>query len=590
MKFIFSYLKKYKRQAIIALIIKIFGTLSELTLPYILEHMLDEIAPTKNLGLALLWGGIMIAIALLTRFFNVTSNRQGSALAQKVTYDIRKDLFNHSIKLSGEQMDKLGLPSIISRMTSDSYNIQGFIRAMMAVGIRGPILLVGGIVITLIMDVSMASVLCIITPIVTACVIILSIKGIPLFDRVQGFLDKVVRTMRENITGILVVKALSKEKYEKQRFSKANNDLTKAERNANIVMSLPSPLMHLFLNIGLSIVVLVGAYRVNGGFAKPGVILAFLTYFNLILNGVMGLRRIFMMLPKANASANRIKEVIDAPNTLMLLPQSSAAVTDSNAYIVFDNVSFGYNKYSENIDSGNFDGGKRQLSLEGIDFEIEKGGSLGIIGATGSGKTSIVNLLMRFYDTSSGNIFVGGKDIRTYPLSELRSMFGVVFQNDVVFADTLEENIRFGREVSNSEIEVAASDACAAEYIEEYSDKYLYKAAIHGANLSGGQKQRLLISRALAAKPEILILDDASSALDYKTDAALRKAIGENYKTSTTIVIAQRISSIMSLDKILMLDEGKILGYGTHDELMKNCPEYRDIYNVQMGEREVKNG
>ncbi len=584
MKFIFTYLKKYKGLIALAITIKFIGTLSELCLPYILEYMIDDVAPTRSMKATVFWGGLMVVVAIVTRFLNVTANRKGTDLAQKVTFEMRRDLFFHSINLSGSQMDEYGLPSIISRMTSDSYNIQSFIRAMMAMGIRAPILLIGGIGITMTMDIGMALILCIIAPIVIVCVVFLSLKGIPLFERVQGFLDKLVRIMRENITGIFVVKALSKEDYEKGRFESANNSLTKAERTAGVVMSMPGPVMNFFLNIGLTLVVLIGAYRVNGGLTKPGVILAFLTYFNLILNGAMGLNRIFMMLSKANASANRIETVVRAPKELTLLPEEEAAKTDSKAHIVFDRVSFGYSKNSTVQESLHFDGGERQMSLSDISFRIEKGGSLGIIGATGSGKTTIINLLMRFYDATEGNIFIAGKDIRTYPLTDLRRMFGVVFQNDAIFADTIAENISFGRNISQQEMELATEDACAAEFIEGYEDGFQHKAAIHGANLSGGQKQRLLISRALAGKPDILVLDDASSALDYRTDASLRKAIREHYDDSTTIIIAQRISSIMTLDHIIMLEDGKILGYGTHEELLENCPAYREIYDAQMGE------
>ncbi len=586
MKFIFSYLKNYRRLIVIALTIKFTGTLVELSLPYILEHLIDEVAPTKSLSAALFWGMLMVVMALLTRFLNISANRRGTAVAQKVAYNVRRDLFFHSIHLSGSQMDEYGLPSITSRMTSDSYNIQNFVRSMMAMGVRAPILLIGGICITMTMDVGMAAILCIIAPIVTICVVFLSFKGIPLFQRVQQLLDKVIRIMRENITGILVVKALSKEDHEKDRFGKANDDLTKAERTASIVMSLPGPAMNFFLNIGLTLVVLVGAWRVNAGITKPGVILAFLTYFNLILNGAMGLNRIFMMMSKANASAARIEAVIKAPEELVPLPQAEAATPKSQGHIVFEDVCFGYSKSSTAQQALSFDGGQRQLSLENISFQLEKGGSLGIIGATGSGKTTVINLLMRFYDATSGHIFIDGQDIRTYTLQQLRQKFGVVFQNDTIFADTLAQNIRFGRDVSDDQMTQAAQDARAAEFIAEYEDGFQHAAAIAGANLSGGQKQRLLIARALAAQPEILILDDASSALDYKTDAALRKAIREHHSTSTTVIIAQRISSIMTMDKILMLHEGRILGYGTHRELLETCPAYRDIFQAQMGEGE----
>lgn len=586
MRLIASYLKKYQKLIYLAITIKFLGTLGELSLPYLMEHLIDEVAPTKSLTSALCWGGLMVVLAGATRQLNVMANRRGAAIAQKTAYEVRRDLFWHSLNLSGSQLDDYGLPSITSRMTSDSYNIQNFIRAMMAVGIRAPILLIGGIGITLTMDVGLAAILCVIAPLAIALIVLISVKGIPLYGRVQQLLDRVVRVMRENITGIWVVKALSKEGYETERFAGANQDLTRAERTASLVMSLPGPVMSFFLNIGLTLVVLVGAYRVNGGATKPGVILAFLTYFNLILNGVIGLNRIFMMLSKANASANRIEAVINAPEELAPIPQETAAVPQREGHIVFDHVSFHYGEHSTAGKELHFDGGQRQMSLSDIDFTIPKGGSLGIIGATGCGKTTVINLLMRFYDTTEGHIFVDGKDIRTYPPKELRKKFGVVFQNDVVFADTIAENIRFGRELEEEVLEAAAGDACAAEFIGGYEDGFHHGAAIHGANFSGGQRQRLLIARALAADPEILILDDASSALDYKTDASLRKAIRQHHSGSTTIIIAQRISSIMTLDKILMLDEGKILGYGSHAELMENCPAYREIYEAQMGEGE----
>lgn len=586
MRFIITYLKRHQSLIYTTVLIKMLATLSELSLPYILEYLIDEVAPKQALAHAMVWGGLMIVIAVLTRFLNITANRRGSALAQKAAREMRRDLFFHSIHLNSSQMDAFGLPSITARMTSDSYNIQNFIRALMAMGIRAPILLLGGIAITLTMDVGMALILCIIAPIVIASVVFLSFKGIPLFERVQRLLDKLVRIMRENITGILVVKALSKEKYEKRRFADANDALTGAERTAGIVMSLPGPVMNFFLNIGLTLVVVVGAYRVNGGLAKPGVILAFLTYFNLILNGAMGLNRIFMMMSKANASAARIEAVVRAENELPCLPASDAAETSSSDHIIFDHVSFSYHGSSADAAGRQFDGGKRKMSLEEMHFSIKRGGSLGIIGPTGCGKTTVINLLMRFYDATKGHIFIDGKDIRTYPLDTLRRKFGVVFQNDMIFADTIAENIRFGRDVSEEALEQVAEDACAADFVHACEGAFQYRAAISGANFSGGQKQRLLIARALAAKPEILVLDDASSALDYKTDAALRKAIREHHSESTTIVIAQRISSIMTLDHVMILRDGCMLGYGTHAELMERCPEYREIYEAQMGEGE----
>lgn len=362
-----------------------------------------------------------------------------------------------------------------------------------------------------------------------------------------------------------------------------NEEMARRERKASVTMSLPGPIMTLMLNVGLTLVVLVGAIRVNNGQTEPGAILAFLTYFNMILMGIMSLNRIFLTMSKANASANRIAAVVGTEETLFALSEEEAAHTDSDAYILFDDVSFRYGEDSKDSGAG-FAGGNRQMSLENISFAMKKGGSLGIIGPTGCGKTTIINLLMRFYDTTDGHVFIGGKDVRAYDKDELHRMFGVVFQNDVIFADTLAENISFGREISEEALHNAVADARAAEFVEAYDDKYQHRASIHGANLSGGQRQRILISRALAGDPDILILDDASSALDYKTDAALRKAILEHHRGTTTIIVAQRISSIMSLDHILVMDEGRVIGQGSHEELLRSCPQYLDIYKTQMGE------
>nr|WP_321153085.1 ABC transporter ATP-binding protein [uncultured Acetatifactor sp.] len=583
MKFIFSYLKKYRGMIIVAMTIKSIAALGELMLPYVLEHMVDDVVPRKSGALIFGWGAVMIALAVFVRQSNVKSNRMSTKVAKESIYEIRRDLFWKSLGLSGNQVDEFGLPSLNSRMTSDSYNVQNFIRSFQAMGVRAPILLIGGIAITLTMDVGLASVLCILAPIMIALVVFVSWKGIPLYEKVQQCVDDIVRIMRENITGIRVVKALSKEDYESRRFGAANEQMAGKDIRAGIVMALPGPLMTFVLNVGLTIVVVVGAVRVNGGVTKPGVILAFLTYFNMISMGVMGLNRVFMMLSKANASASRIAAVVYAEDELVPLPEEEAAVTEREDYIVFDHVGFSYGRETAGTDASKFDGQWRQKSLDDIDFSIKKGGTLGIIGATGCGKTTIINLLMRFYDADEGAVFIDGKDVRTYDKDTLHRMFGVVFQNDVIFADSLKENIAFGRDVSPEQMDAAAADARARDFIREYEDTYEHRAVVRGANLSGGQRQRVLIARALAAAPDILILDDSSSALDYKTDAALRKAIREHHADTTTIIVAQRISSIMSLDDIIVLEEGKIIGHGTHEELLENCPMYREIYRVQMG-------
>ncbi len=585
MKLILRYIRPYRWFIAAVMLIKLLGTGTDLLMPYVLEHLLDHVIPAAGDSWPVVfWGCVMLGLTLVTRVLNICANRMSVRVARNSTFAIRRDLFHTALNLSGNQMDQTGLPSLISRMTSDTYNVQSFVRMIQTMGIRAPIMLLGGIAITLTMDTGLAAILCIMAPVMIVLVCFVSWKGIPLYNEVQKRMDVLVRRMRESITGIRVVKALGKEPFEEQRYSEANRRMMKQEVRASVIMSLPGPIVTLFLNVGLTLVVLVGARRVNDGQTAPGVILAFLTYFNMILMGVMGLNRIFMMMSKANASANRIREIIDLPEELTPVPEEELAQAPGDEALIFDHVSFNYDADAPGEAHGQFLGEQRQQCLHDISFRVKKGGSLGIIGATGSGKTTVVNLLMRFYDPQEGHVFVDGRDVRGYGRDELHRKFGAVFQNDVIFADTIRENISFGRETDEEKLARAAEDAMAAGFIREYEDGPEHKAAIRGANFSGGQKQRLLIARALAGDPEILILDDSSSALDYRTDAELRKALRVHHGGATTVVIAQRVSSILSMDEIIVLHEGEMVGRGTHGELLASCPEYRDICRTQMSE------
>ena len=581
MKLIFRSAGKYKTAVALAIFIKLLGTMAELLLPYILEHMVDVVVPAGKLGPVILWGLLMFAAALVCRQLNVTANRRAIFNAHRVSYDVRQALFEKTANLSGRQFDAFGLPSLISRMTSDSYNVQSAVQQLQSLCVRAPIMLLGGVIMTLSMDARLALILVIMLPFLLAIVLFVSSRGIPLFTAVQQRLDTVVRIMRENITGIRVVKALSKGDYEKRRFAKANGDMTSSDVRASTVMAIPGPLMQLSLNVGLVLVIIIGGRRVNAGDMAPGVILAFLTYFNMITMGVMGLNRIFMTMSKASASANRIDSVLKTEIDQTVLSEAQAKTPSGDEFIRFEHVSFSYNRVDES-DAG-FAGEKHEQALSDISFALKRGESLGIIGPTGCGKTTIINLLMRFYDVEDGGVFVDGRDVRSYDKDELRGRFGVVFQNDMVFQDTLRQNISFGRDIGEDEIGGAVRDAMAEEYVKTLDQGLDYEATIKGANLSGGQKQRLLVARALAGRPEILVLDDSSSALDYKTDAAMRKAIEAHHADSTLIMIAQRVSSIMGMTHIMVMDNGRCIGYGTHEQLMESCPAYKEICDIQMG-------
>ena len=578
MRLIFRYLRKYMSSVVLVVFVKLLGAFTELMLPYILEHMIDHVVPQKNVAAICLWGGLMVLAALATWQLNIRSNRKAVDNAHNVSYDVRRDLFNSTMQLSGSQFDRFTLPSLTSRMTSDSYNVQHFVRAMQTLCVRAPVLLLGGIIVTMTMDPVLSGILCAMVPVLFAVIATISRKGIPLYEQVQKRLDNVVRSMRENITGIRVIKALSKTDYERKRFHGYNADMANTDIRTGSIMAIPGPFMQLCLNVGLTLVVFVGAKRVNSGAMEPGVILAFLTYFTLILQSIMAINRMFMMASKASASADRIDAVLKTQSDLQ--PIAGLEEKPDLPFIQFSNVNF---RYQAADTDGDFHGQKQEQVLENISFSVERGQSLGIIGPTGCGKTTIINLLMRFYDTDSGEIHIDGKDVRSYDKTSLHQKFGVVFQNDIVFNDTLKNNIAFGRDLTQAQLRTAIEDAVAAEFIDALEDGLEYEAAIKGANLSGGQKQRVLISRSLAAKPEILILDDASSALDYKTDAQLRNAIFSGYQDAAVIMVAQRVSSIMSMTNILVMDNGRCIGYGNHEHLMEHCPTYRNIYETQMG-------
>lgn len=573
MKRILTYLRPYLGLMMLGFSMKAVGALMELGIPWLLAYMIDDIIPLGNLKWIFLCGGGMLFLTFATRQSNVTANQIAAKVGRNAIEDIRHDLFTKIETLSCSQVDGFSVPSLISRMTTDTYNIHQVIGIMQRMGVRAPIMLIGGILVTFTLEPVLAMILVILIPIASLFIYLISKKGMPMYGKLQGSVDAMVRTVREDISGIRVIKALSKTEYEKKRFGRVNDTVSDKELEAGITMALLSPMVNLIFNLGMAMAILVGAYRVNAGVTEAGKIVAFLSYFTMMLQSVMAINRIFLNLSKATASAARIDEVLSEKEDLSkrLLPEG-----DQEQHIQFKNVSFQYNK-AEDVDK------EEKSCINKINFSLKKGESLGIIGSTGCGKTTLINLLMRFYDVDEGAIYIDGIDIRSYDIKELRDKFGVVFQNDVIFSDTIAENIRFERDINREEIMSSAEYAQAMAFIEEKEEGFEYKIASKGSNLSGGQKQRLLIGRALAGSPEILILDDSSSALDYKTDALVRHAITAHYKGTTTIMIAQRISSIMSLDHIMVLEEGKINGYGTHEELLNECEIYQEIYRLQMG-------
>ena len=576
-----QYLSPFKIRMAFGLIIKAVGTVMDLFLPWILSYIIDDIIPTESIKMTVFWGCIMIVCSFIAWSGNIIANRMASRVAGDCTRALRHDLFEKISYLDASTVDKLTISSLESRITSDTYNVHAMVGMIQRLGVRAPILVIGGLVVSLMLDARLTLILALTMPFIALSVFIISGRGVKLYRKLQNAVDDIVSVVRENATGVRVIKALCKTEYEKKRFDGVNTKAIDIERKAGTIMSLTNPLITFFLNAGLCAVIAAGAYWVDGGVSTNGKIVAFMSYFTIISNATISISRIFTSSSKGIACMDRIDKVLCQEPSLWLdeyadnsnFPDEEAsASTAVPPHIEFRNVTFAYDN---------------KKVLDDISFTINHGETLGIIGATGSGKSTIISLLMRMYDVDSGEILIDGVNIKKIPSKKLRERFGAVFQNDFLFADTIYENVSFGRDLSKDVVDDALVKAQASSFVGAYDDKTEHMLDIKGANLSGGQKQRLLIARAIAASPEILILDDSSSALDYKTDAELRRVIRTSMKNTTSIIIAQRISAVMNADKILVLEGGCCIGLGKHDELMEKCDVYRETAEVQMSGGEV---
>ena len=566
MKTLWTYIKPKIKMMSLGFGIKFIGTVIELLLPWILAVILNRYAPARDWDMTRRLGLLMLLCSGAALAANVTANRLATKTARDIIYRLRQDLFSKVLKLSCRQADELTESSLISRITSDTYHVYRMLDRMQRMGVRAPIMLFGGVAITMVIEPVLTLILLAILPILATVVWQVSRRGTRRYEKTQEALDGLIRRAQESMAGIRVIKALSKDEYEKSCFDKINKEVVQTEKQATLLMNITGPVMNFLLNAGLTLVVVVGAFRVNRGLTQTGTIIAFLSYFTLILIALMAVSRLFTMYSKGAASARRIAEVLAAEE--IRVPAAEDRPGESGQ-IAFEAVNFSYDKVRNNLTE--------------ISFVIEPGQTLGIIGPTGSGKSTLLRLLLRFYVPDRGCIRLDGRDIQAMPAQELYARFGTVLQNDFLYAAAMKDNISLGRRLKEEDLQLALQTA-QADFIREKEGGLAYEIAARGHDISGGQKQRLLLARALAAKPPILLLDDSSSALDFKTDACLRSALAEHFAAATKIIVAQRISSIKHADQILVLQDGRVIGQGSHEELMKSCAYYREAAAIQMGE------
>ena len=565
------YLRPYYARMALGFCIKFFGTIMDLFLPWILAYIIDSVIPTGDKRLIYLYGLLMVVCAVGAFTMNVVANRMASAVSRDTTRTIRHDLFSRIVHLSAAQTDEVTKPSLISRLTTDTYNINNMLGRVQRLGVRAPILTIGGILITLTLDPVLTLILVATLPFITWITVHISKVSIPLYHLVQDASDKLVRLVREDAAGIRVIKALSKTDVERARFDDVSREVIRNEKKASGMMARVGPTTGMLLNSAQVAVIVAGAARVATGACEVGRILAFMTYFTIILNAVVNISKMFVVFSRAAASADRVMAIIDMPQDMTPALPAAPVQQDADApAIAFEHVSFRYGKSGEE-------------TLTDIDFTLRRGQTLGILGETGSGKSTLIRLLMRFYDPDAGTVRLFGQDVRTMENAELRAHFGVTFQSDTLFEDTIAENIRLGRALTDEQVMQAARDAQAYSFV--VGDKQGFESALNvrGNNLSGGQKQRVMIARALCGHPDILVLDDSSSALDYRTDAALRAALREGYADTTKVLVAQRISSVAHADLILVLSGGRVIARGTHETLLASCELYQELYASQMG-------
>lgn len=585
MKKLLIYLRDYKKESVLGPLFKLLEASFELIVPLVVASMIDVGISGNDKGYIIRMCLIMAALGLIGLICAVTAQYFAAKAAVGFATKLRHGLFSHIQSLSFSQMDKEGTSTLITRMTSDINQVQSGVNLVLRLFLRSPFIVFGAMIMAFTVDVKAALIFVVVIPILSVIVFGIMLISIPMFKKVQGGLDKVLGITRENLTGVRVIRAFGEEEHEILKFDEETDRLKHLQEVAGRISALMNPLTYVVINGGLIVLIYTGALQVEAGILTQGQVVALVNYMSQILVELVKLANLIITVTKAFACGNRIQNIFEIPagmetsststNTSSLEAQSGSSSPETEKGTVeFDHVSLRY-----------YEGGEQALT--DIHFKAKKGATIGVIGGTGSGKSSLVNLIPRFYDVEKGSVKVDGRDVREYPLAQLRDKIGVVMQKAVLFKGTIRENLLWGNEnASDEDLWDAIKAAQAEEFVLQKRDKLDEMIEQEGRNLSGGQKQRLSIARALVKKPEILILDDSSSALDYATDAALRKSIKDLPGEITVFIVSQRASSMLHADTIIVLDDGDVAGMGTHEELLKGCEVYQEIYYSQFERKE----
>ena len=573
MKKLLVYLKGYEKETVLAPLFKMLEALFELFVPLVMAAVIDVGIGGHDRGYVIRMCLVLIALGVIGLACSITAQYFAAKAATGFSTVLRRELFAHIQSLSYTEMDNLGTSTLITRMTSDINQVQSGVNLVLRLFLRSPFIVFGAMVMAFTVDVKAAMIFVVAIPMLSVVVFGIMIWTMPLYRRVQGALDKVLGLTRENLTGVRVIRAFCLEEQEQTHFREQNERLTDMQKFVGKISGLMNPLTYIIVNGAVVVLLYTGAIRVDQGIITTGAVVALVNYMNQILVELVKLANLIINITKSVACGNRIQSVLEIPSSMKNGSDTNLAKADE---VVFDHVGLTYAQAGTE-------------SLTDIDFSAKAGQTIGIIGGTGSGKSSLVNLIPRFYDATAGAVKINGKNVKDFDLETLRKMVGIVPQKAVLFKGTIEDNLRWGKkDATEEELWEALETAQAAEFVKERADGLQAKIDQGGKNLSGGQRQRLTIARALVGHPGILILDDSASALDFATDAALRKALRETKGNPIVFIVSQRTSSIRHADQIIVLDDGMVAGIGTHQELLENCPVYQEIHYSQFDRKEER--